>query len=468
MPVVHKQSSRSEQEYSVAIVGAGASGVLTAMQMLKAAKPADQLHVYLIDPSPDTGRGVAYRTPDQQHRLNVPAAKMSAWPDDPDHLLNWLAQRGTPVAPGEFIARSAYGEYLNDCLGTTATTSSGQLSQFQLEVMRVTQHEKGYSLHLADGSSIFAKTVVLALGAPTSPGYWAPAELRESPRFVPDPWRLSADQRFESARKVLLVGSGLTMVDVALTLGPTHTVQVVSRSGLRPHAHRAQPSAPVSPPELPAGELSLGELRRSVSEHIDKTQAECGDWRPAIDSLRPLTNTLWAQLSLADRQEFLNKDLRQWNVLRHRMAPNSAAALTALMESGAVQMRIGEIAAARDLGDCLEIRFTDERRLRVDLVVDCTGPAPLSAHSGTGVELLKQMMRDGIVRPNNLNLGLDVNDLGEVITDDGSAAAGLVVVGPLRLGSTWETTAIPEIRVQAQQVAAQLLSRHRGNASNKP
>src|SRR4051812_5528298 len=100
----------------VAVIGAGASGTLTAIQLLRAARRAGHsLTVHLIDRC-DHGRGVAYGTQDSRHRLNVPAARVTAIAGDPDHFVRRSAANGRAVTGHEFVERGWYGRYLREAL----------------------------------------------------------------------------------------------------------------------------------------------------------------------------------------------------------------------------------------------------------------------------------------------------------------------------------------------------------------
>lgn len=139
----------------VAIVGGGAAGVLAAVH-LRRKKPEAQ--ITLIDASGRPGTGAAYGTNDPTHLLNVPAQRMSAWPDDPDHFCRWLDERA--VTPAEsFAPRLAYGRYLREQLAG---------ADVRIETAEVVGLVPGASIQvkLSDGRSLSAHAVVLASGRP--------------------------------------------------------------------------------------------------------------------------------------------------------------------------------------------------------------------------------------------------------------------------------------------------------------
>src|SRR5215472_10853394 len=101
----------------VIIIGGGASGTLTAVAL--AAFP-EAGPITLVDTEGMFARGVAYGTEEPQHLLNVPAGRMSALPDDADHLVHWLDARGQLSDPEAFLPRRLYGDYLGELLGAAA------------------------------------------------------------------------------------------------------------------------------------------------------------------------------------------------------------------------------------------------------------------------------------------------------------------------------------------------------------
>ena len=93
----------------VAIVGGGACGTLVAVQLLRQAHAP--WRIALIERSGALARGIAYGPAESCHLLNVPAAGMSALPDDEGHFVRWSG-----AAPDAFVARPVYGAYLEALL----------------------------------------------------------------------------------------------------------------------------------------------------------------------------------------------------------------------------------------------------------------------------------------------------------------------------------------------------------------
>ncbi|MFJ5265743.1 FAD/NAD(P)-binding protein [Streptomyces sp. NPDC088387] len=441
----------------VAVVGAGAAGSLTAVQLLRQGdRLGIRVQVWLIDPSPRTGPGVAYGTTDPRHLLNVPAGRMSAFPDEPAHFLDWLRTRQPTVGPGDFVPRAVYGRYLGEVVARAAGTGPGaRIHRVHDRVTAARPRSTGWVLELADGGAVEADAAVLALGSPAPALDWAGPELAGSGRLVADPWAPGALDTVGGEGDVLLVGTGLTMVDAAIALGrPGRVVHALSRSGLIPAAHLPQPAQPVAAPDLDAG-CGLDALRRQVRRHLAASRRECGDWRPGMDGLRPVTARWWGQLPVADRARFLAEDLRLWEVHRHRIAPATAAAFHALREAGLLRTGTGQVTRAAPDGDAVLVDVDGGRTLRVAAVVNCTGtPADLRRSTDP---LVRRLLDEGYARCGPAGLGLDTDDDGRLQPAAGGAG-GLWTIGAARRGNLLETTALPEIRAQAAAVATALLT----------
>ena len=337
-----------EGDCCVVVVGAGAGGTLTASHLVTGL--SSRFRVELVDPAPATGRGTAYSTPDDRHLLNVPASGMSAFPRDPDHFYRWVRQHHDPQAqPQDFVPRRVYGDYVEGLLRTAAEyPANARLVRREAGVVGIDRRGDRLVVRLDDGSSsghtIVARAVVLATGAKAGTD-WAPEDLVASGRLL-DPWTDALPDG-----DLLLVGTGLTMVDVAIAADrPGRTLHSVSRHDVVP-AHHVLPTTPPVPPPPGITRLhSLAELRAAVLAHVERTVAETGDWRAAIDGLRPVTAQLWRGLSDDDRQTFLADDARAWDAHRHRMPPVTAQRLAAVDEAGRWIRHTGTVTAGRGHG----------------------------------------------------------------------------------------------------------------------
>ncbi|MFD7708773.1 FAD/NAD(P)-binding protein [Streptomyces sp. NPDC059786] len=578
------------KRHTVAVVGAGAAGTLTAIQLCETAtRRRTPLDLVLVDPAPEAGRGTAYATPDPRHRLNVPAGGMSCYPDDPGHFTRWLCRHGEPTVTGaDFATRYRYGAYLADTLGQAVVRAHGTVAVRRLRTLAesCTGTPDGRAeLRLADGGRLTADSAVLATGPGPADAAWASPELRAAERFIGTPWApgaldgpladrgdggaaggppastagvpagsgpdiagVPAGSRPGTAgvpagsrpgtADVLLVGTGLTAVDLALTLDrPGRTVHAVSRGGLLPQPHALTPAGVMDLPEdlddsrshegsdggcppegagggsdgarlpggsggghlpagsggsrlpegsdgtrLPAGSggsrlpegsgggrlsdgsgggrLSDGSgggrlpaLRRTVYRHISRAVRIHGDWRPALDSLRPHTARLWHSLTPGERAEFLAREGALWNTHRHRMAPATAESVLRARTARRLRVHTGTVDGATVRADgSLDVRLSDGRTLHVGWVIDCTGPG-----RRPGGPLWRSLLDSGAAVPGPLGMGVATRD-GRLVDAAGRTDLPVYTLGAPRRGELWETTAVPEIRVQAAALAEELLA----------
>lgn len=455
---------REDNAPTVAIVGGGASGTLLAAHLVRARGS----RVVLIERGERVGRGVAYGTSFAGHLLNVPAASLTALPGDPEHFLRYARAHHDPgTEPTTFVPRSVYGAYLEHVLSESERSAApgALLVRRRREIVAIApgREDGRWLLTFADGGRLHADRIVLALGnlPPRDPPLAAGSWPRDPARYISDPWRAGA-LAGRAPGTVLAIGTGLTMVDVALELRahtPGQRVVALSRGGLFPHAHRVGGAPPSRNVPIPAPTPSLTALLRSVRRAAAVAEIGGGDWRDAVNALRPVTSELWAGLPESEQRRFAHRLARYWDVHRHRLAPDVATAIEALREDGGLKFVRGRIGAVAETPSGLDVSLhvhggDRTRALRVGAIVNCTGPTG-DVRSG-GSRLLEALCASGVVRPHPLALGLDTRADGALVDAEGREHDTLFTLGPLRRGELWETTAIPEIRAQAQALAQRL------------
>ncbi|ADD41387.1 FAD/NAD(P)-binding protein [Stackebrandtia nassauensis] len=430
---------------TVVVIGGGFAGVVTARELLRDRRT----RVVLAEPSPRVGRGVAYGASEPWHLLNSPAGAMSADSQHPGEFLDWLSDRGLPDGAGEFLPRGTYGDYLRDTWDATLKAAGDLVTVRSDTAVRLRPWDGGVEVGFASGVVEYADDVVLAVGNPKSSG---PIR-RGAPGYVANPWRLGAFDRLGADAPVLLVGTGLTAVDVMLSLsrrGHRAPVLAVSRHSLVPRSHRTRPAGPA---DAHAGELRFRAETLSGLLHQVREAAR-PDWRAVVDGMRGDLNTMWRGLSEGQQRGFLTHLARYWEVHRHRMAPKVAAEIAELTASGAWVVQADAIVSSRPLGsDGIEVSFASGVARRFATVVNCTGPArlPLGAN-----DLVRRLIDEGHARPGPHRLGLDVDVEGRIVDGGGTVNDRVWTIGALRRGALWETTAVPEIREQAARLAVRL------------
>lgn len=458
--------------HTIAILGAGASGTLVAAQLLQ--HTSYPLHLLLIEPRPLPGRGVAYSTTDAHHLLNVPAKNMSAYVDAPDHFLQWLASQGTPVDECAFVSRQRYGRYLEFVLAESARKNGKSTLEYICdEALALERDAHGALITLKSGRQLYADQVVLALGnlAPRAPAVTTPA-FYQSKRYRGNPWQAELLADIPPDASVLLLGTGLTMIDVAVTLktrGHTGKITAISRHGLLPEAHKPQLTCPPVQMSFHAYPLTTRGLLHKIRQACEEVKFQQMDWRCIIDALRPDIQAIWQALSLEERRRFLRHVQTHWEVRRHRIAPAIATMIEEMRAAGQLQVYAGRVQSYyetnRKVTAAVRIRqATKNTVLQTQYVINCTGPCNNIEQAEQ--PLLQGLYARGMIRPDALHLGLEATAEGAVVARDGKASSLLYTLGPLQKGILWETTAVPEIRLQARRLALHLIQQRAPAASS--
>ena len=383
-------------------------------------------------------------------------------------MLRWAT--ANRITHGGFLRRSDYGRYLRDTLAESRRRA-GPASTVTLVTSQVVRISDA-----PHGTRCGCTSPPTATSTPTS-RYWpsAPPARRAVPRtdshrFIADPWAPGALQRIGDGRPVIVLGTGLTAMDVAIAVTDAHprtVVHAVSRHALVPRVHRRtpEPGRPTWLPALagPSGPVRLGELMWQVRAAMaDRPEA----WEEIMDALRPHVPRLWQRLPLADRQVFLRHVARYWEVHRHRMPPDTARRISELRCTGRLSVHAGQISAVTaGLARSVRIgRAGQPARVEGEAgtsaeheagwLVNATGPA--ADITRTSDPLLRDLFGRGLARPDPLRLGLDASPGGALLDTAGRPSGTLFTLGPPLRGLWYETTAIPEIRTQAAALALRL------------
>jgi len=456
---------------TVAVVGGGVSGALFAVKLARA-RP--DFRVIVIESGRRLGRGVAYGACAPGHLLNVPVSRMEVGlePGFADWLRRderALAAMGPALAesggdlPSAFAPRVLFGDYLQDRVAAALSHDPGPgLKAVRGEAVGI-HPGSTLAVRLSDGRQVDADIVVLATGnmAPRAPG-GPDAWLYDSEFFVPDPWASDALADIDPDDPVLLLGTGLTTVDIVLKLeaaGHRGAMLALSRRGLIPTAHAAGGAWPAFIEEtLPASPLTLLRLfRRQVAQ----AKAAGIPWQRVFDAARPAVPAIWRSWTLKQKRQFIRRLRPRWDVHRHRMAPRIAARFEALIASGRLTVAAGHVSHYRPIGEAgragvevaYKVRGGGDARFTARRVINCTGPRRDLAECG--VPLIADLRNQGLATPDALGLGLETED-SALIDDRRRPSNRLFALGALTCPSWWEIVAVPEIAVQVDRLVAKL------------
>lgn len=459
-----------DNHMNIGIIGAGYSGASLAFNIFRQARQPTK--VFLFERRRPHGLGAAYSTTHPEHLLNVPAGGMSALADDADDFVNFLLtdSRAAPFIHRnqdirrQFIPRMVYGWYIQGLLAQCRISSAhGALVQaITADVTSVLATAHGFALHTADGLVAQVDKLVLATGhAPPASGLLADVPKRN---LVADPWNYAALDGINRNASVLIVGTGLTMVDTVMTLAKLQhrgPIVAVSRRGLAPQTHRSLETD--DPNEWPVDRLRR--LRRRLCASGRSRAENGGDWREVVNALRGKTQELWRGFNQREQNAFLRHLAPYWESHRHRIAPEIGGLMHAMIQAGQLQIGAGKIIAieaAKPPANQVKIRLQPRGGSRspvtilADKVVNCTGPQTDIARNSD--PLIQSLLRQALIRPDVHRMGLDVADDGGLINAAGQVSNALFTLGPTTRGRWYEIVAVPDIRRQSHALAQRLLA----------
>jgi len=461
--------------YTITIVGGGFAGTALALHLTRQPGPLP-IEVALVEPRPAPGPGLAYSAPGPELLLNVRPGNLSVWADEPDHFARWLARQ--PEAAGglpEFAPRATYGRYLAQELAAALAASAPngvRLRHYATTAEAAHLLPDGRrAVQLADGRTLASHATVLALGnfppaPPTAPG--TSQHYLHHPGYHPDPWAPGTLARIGPTEPVVLIGAGLTTVDMLLALhaqGHRAPVHVVARRGRWPAVH-GPASLPAYPSFYPAlaTETTVAGVLRHVRRHLAEAAAQGIGWRAVLDALRPDLGHIWAGWPLAEQTRFLRHLAGRWTQARHRMAPSHAALLAELRACGQLHTQPGRVVELVPAQGQLRVGIAQpgqpQRWLEAPHVVCCAGP--LLDYGRLAVPLVQQLRAAGCLTPDALRLGIATDASGALLGANGQlSAGGLFTLGASRRSTYFESTAVPELRQQAAALAQVLAGRYR-------
>ncbi|MEN5315286.1 FAD/NAD(P)-binding protein [Pseudomonas koreensis] len=457
----------------ILIIGGGLSGTMLAVQLLR--RPG-QRRILIIEPRAELGRGEAYSAVELGHTLNGNAARMSVDPDNPDDLTQWLtthiagggwpesAEQKVPVSE-LFPPRGLFGVYVQQRLAQARLVGAQQGSTLEhvcAEVVDLQTAVDSVQLTLNDGRRLSAAYAVLATGM--FPAARTPQKNSSGLNAAAlDPWDVAAMRQLDAQSTVLIIGSGLTMVDAVVSLeqaGHRGPIEVFSRHGLLPHVRRQPPTWVdflAEDPSIRTPRQLLRELRRQCRDAI----AQGIDWQAPLDTVRAHIGRLWSQATDVQRRQFVRHVRPWWESHHHRSPPLSAALVERLHRDGRLRIQAASfkgLEPASGAGVSIRLR----RRGEADTCV-VHGAALINS---SGIEydwrrvarpLPQQLLARGLVRPGPLVLGIAAAVDGAVLDAEGQAGSRLFAMGPPLRGMWWESTAVTDVALQAKALAARLV-----------
>ncbi|MGU3307647.1 FAD/NAD(P)-binding protein [Pseudomonas sp. M5A4_2d] len=460
--------TESIRNADVLIIGGGLSGTMLAVQLLRL---PGQRHILVIEPRAELGRGEAYSAVELGHTLNGNAARMSVDPDNADDLAQWLTgyldaggwpqahQQPVPISE-LFPPRGIFGLYAQQRLAEATALSASTVEHIRAEVVDLIVDETSTRLTLDNGQQLRGAYAVLATGM--FPAARTPqTESSGLNAAAVDPWDVQAMTRIDPQSTVLIIGSGLTMVDAVVSLeqaGHRGPIEIFSRHGLLPHVRRQPPSWEdflAADPSLRSPRQLLREVRRQCRI----AQAQGIDWQAPLDTVRAHIGRLWSQAGEREKRQFVRHVRPWWESHHHRSPPLSAQLVARLQEEGRLRIQAASFKGLVASDDAVTINV---RRRGEQLVTQVSGAALINS---SGIEydwrrvarpLPQQLLKRGLIQPGPLALGIAAEVSGAVVDAEGKVSQRLFAMGPPLRGMWWESTAVTDVAIQAKALAARL------------
>ncbi|MDQ3046986.1 MAG: FAD/NAD(P)-binding protein [Bacteroidota bacterium] len=440
----------------IIIIGSGLSGVLVAIQLANSDK---SLEIILLEKDPEKlGRGVAYQQEFTHQPLNVIASGMSIYTDRPSDFLDWLQTNSfrynhliLSVDKNSFIPRKIFGDYLVERL-KEAHDKGGDHFQIRIEeAVSVNQDNLTHKVTLASGQILEADHVILALGNFPPSDVLPQGNTIKNARYFTIPWTDKIYQNIQGNEEILLIGTGLTAVDVVLGLHLRNfkgRITMLSRRGRLPLPHLISSEKFLWEDDYllpPAALFKL--IRKKIKANPSVS------WTLIVDSLRPFVQGIWKHWSVDEKKEFMKRYRPLWEVARHRIPPASSRILEDLSRSGKLRVLKGKILHVHETSESIITTFANDKTEEITSfhsIINCTGPE--SNYRKVKFPIIQSLMEKGKVVPDSLGLGILCMEDGNLLDQNSNPVPGLWCIGPMRKAVLWETTALREIREQAEEI----------------
>lgn len=466
----------------VVVVGGGVSATAFAVQLVRRTQVA--VEITIVEPRAQVGRGLAYSATDPDHRLNAPLDIHWIDPTRPHELREWCESenllerdRGCWTANGQvFLRRSDLGEYLTEQLKRHATDArtGSTIRHVRDTAMSARLVDDVYRIRTKANQDVEGEVLILATGNPV-PALRLPflPEHRSDSRIISNPLEPNCLDRIPASARVLVVGSGLTALDINSTLVRRNHhggILVVSRRGLRPKPQ--SPETLQAPPKQPELGLEVPEFistkplhvaawTKALREEIARRKAQGQNWYPAFDAVRDVVWKLWPTLKTAEKLRFLRRLRVFYDVHRFRTPPMNDAIVADAELRGRVRYAEATLRSVETRAECVRVELASRSKgmhgwYEFDFVVNCSGLDAGSAWRSN--PLLHMLIGSGKLRLHATGIGFEVSERCEAVDAADTAQPTLRIIGPPTAGAFGDPVAIPFIANQVHRMLPHLLS----------
>jgi uncharacterized NAD(P)/FAD-binding protein YdhS len=254
---------------------------------------------------------------------------------------------------------------------------------------------------------------------------------------------------------VTIIGSGLTMIDALILLhynSFSGQIHIISPHAFIPQSHM-ETNSPSAKPFLEKNKsYGLLELFSLVNKQFKAAKNENLNTQNIIDVMRPHLQSIWLNFSLLEKYQFLSHLRHKWGVARHRAPNQSMDVFNQLINSGTIKLIKGRVFNIETKDKSFEISYknseSNDLTFKTDLIINCTGPQ--SNYNEIPSLLVQNLIKNNIIEPDSINYGINASKNGEI-------SPNVYTIGPPLKGILWESTAIPEIRLQAKELASKII-----------
>lgn len=452
----------------VGIIGAGFSGIMTAVNLIN--KSDNNTGIFIFEKENPIAKGIAYSPYSKKQLLNVPSSKMSAFKDLPDHFFNWIKSLDEykniddSILGGAFLPRFLYGQYLefvwNEALAN-AKAKSINVQIFRSNIVDIERKTTLIELIAENQDKFTVDYCVLATGNLVPRNQTIEnMDFYSNPNYFQNPWKIESVENLNKNENVLIIGNGLTMVDTVLALQERNfkgIIYSISPNGYHILSHRHAPIKYNKLVEELPDNVDLKTIRNLIVKHVRSVRKLGVSAEPVIDSLRPFSQNIWKNFSINDKREFLRKYRHAWGVARHRIPIHMNDFLLKLMFSIKLKVFAGAIKSLKEQNGIIEVSFLEKNsktieKIFVSRVINCTGPESNIKLSDS--QLLKECLEKGIITQDEFCLGFNADSSNfQLIGKNGTIQNNIFTLGTNLKGIFWESTAVNELRSQAENLA---------------
>lgn len=476
------------------IIGGGYSGSCLAVQLVRQTR--QPIAVTIVESRPQVGPGLAYSTTDPDHRLNAPAFSHTIHPADAWHFARWCRDEhildsdpDASQADGTtFVQRHQFGRYLATMVQRHASwpATGSSITHCHDKAIHGEPRQDSWHIQLEGDRTLDANLLLLATG---NPELQMPASLSgiraDLPGLIENPFANGAMDLVDANARVLIIGSGLTALDVLSTLirrGHSGSIDVCSRHGLRPAPQAPIPvaleqtlrSTPLEDmtasllldrvlapaPEflrtevLPTSKSTLGQWLIALRHRLANGRIQGESWHTGFDELRDAVWQLWPTLPLHEKRRFI-RHLKPWyDVHRYRSPPPNEQLIRSAEHSGRIRFLRGSVLAGGRLVS--HDRPESTVKLDYDRVINCAGLDPTSGLRTN--PMLMSLQAQGFLHADPCGLGIETDLMCRAIDNRGQPVDHLRLVGPPTLGTFGDPIGAIYIAVQVHRVVPHILA----------